>query len=107
MLQPIPARIAVPLDAIRAFCQRWNIVRFALFGSVLREDFAAESDIDVLVDFRDGGRYSLSDLVQMGDELEALFGRRVDLVDRQAVENSRNFLRRKIILDSAQVIYAE
>ncbi len=98
--------ITLPMEAIRAFCQKWGICQFALFGSVLREDFRLDSDIDVLVRFRDSVRYTLFDLVEMGDELESLFGRKVDLIDRIAVERSPNAIRRRIILDSAQVIYA-
>lgn len=106
MNELISAHIRVPVQAIRAFCEKWQIVEFALFGSVLRDDFTDQSDIDVLVQFAEGTHNTLFDLVTMGDELEALFGRKVDLVDRQAVENSRNYLRRRIILDSAEVIYA-
>ena len=106
MSEMIPAHIAVPMQAIRAFCQKWHIVEFALFGSVLRDDFTDQSDVDVLVRFAEDTHYTLFDLVTMGDELEAIFGRKVDLIDRQAVERSRNYLRRRIILDSAEVIYA-
>jgi predicted nucleotidyltransferase len=106
MNQTITANIALPMDAIRDFCAKWGIVEFALFGSVLREDFNDESDIDVLVQFRDDARITLFDLVTMGDELEAIFGREVDLLDRKGVEQSPNYLRRKIILNSAKVIYA-
>ncbi len=95
------------LDNIRAFCRRWNIVEFALFGSVLRDDFHPDSDVDVLVAFREGVRYSLFDLARMADELETLFGRRVDLLDRQAVAQSPNYIRRAAILGSAEVVYAE
>lgn len=100
------AQQIVPLDAIAAFCERWNVREFALFGSVLRPDFTATSDIDVLVQFRDGTRYSMFDLVRMAEELEAVFGRPVDLLDRRAVEASPNFIRRDTILRSAEVIYA-
>lgn len=99
------SQIAVAEDAIRAFCQRHNVVRFALFGSILRDDFRPDSDIDVLLEFASGVRYGVSALVAMGDELEALFGRPVDIVDRQAVLDSPNPIRRKAILDSEQVIY--
>jgi len=98
--------IPIPLDRITAFSRRWGVVEFALFGSVLRPDFGPDSDIDVLVRFDEKVHYTLFDLVTMGDELEAIFGRKVDLIDRQAIEDSRNYLRRRIILDSAQVIYA-
>lgn len=92
---------------VRAFCQRWHIVEFALFGSVLREDFRADSDIDVLVRFRGDIRYTLFDLARMAEELEGIFGRPVDLLDRQAVEQSANYIRRAAILRSAEVVYAE
>lgn len=107
MSEAIVNNMALPMDALRAYCRKWGIVEFALFGSVLRDDFTADSDIDVLVQFRDGRRYGLLELVQMGDELEAIFGRHVDLIDRRVIEASRNYLRRKIILSSAQVVYAE
>lgn len=107
MTRPIPTLSSPVRDAIRAFCGRWNIIEFALFGSVLRPDFRPDSDIDVLVRFREGVRYSLFDLVQMGDELEAIFGRRVDLLDRIAVEQSANYIRREEILNAAEVVYAE
>lgn len=97
----------LPMDDMRAFCQRWDIVELALFGSILRDDFNDNSDVDMLALFRDGTRYSLFDLSVMTDELETIIGRSVDLIDRQAVESSPNYIRRKIILDSAEVVYAE
>jgi predicted nucleotidyltransferase len=95
------------IDAIRSFCQEWGITEFALFGSVLRGDFRPDSDIDVLVRFRDDVRYSLFDLARMGDQLEHIFHRPVDLIDRKAIEQSANYLRRDHILNSAEVVYAE
>jgi predicted nucleotidyltransferase len=103
--QPL-TQIALPLPDIAAFCQRWGVVEFALFGSALRDDFAADSDVDVLVSFGDEVRRSLFDLATMTDELEALFGREVDLLTRKGVEESANYIRRKAILNTAQVIYA-
>ncbi|NTU82144.1 MAG: nucleotidyltransferase [Chloroflexales bacterium] len=94
-------------DDIVAFCERWGVAAFALFGSVLRPDFRDDGDIDVLLTFRDGVRYTLFDLVRMSDELETVFGRTVDVLDRKAVEQSPNYLRRDTILNAAQVIYAE
>jgi predicted nucleotidyltransferase len=96
----------LPLDAISAFCRRWNIREFALFGSALRDDFKDASDIDVLVQFREGMRYTLFDLARMSQDLEEIFQRNVDLLDRRAVESSPNHIRRDNILQSAQVIYA-
>ena len=99
-------RIKLPTEQIAEFCRKYGVAELSLFGSVLRDDFNAESDSDVLVQFRDGTHLTLFDLVEMGDELETIFGRKVDLIDRKSIEESRNYLRRKIILDSAQVIYA-
>jgi len=99
-------RRVLPLDAIGVFCRRWNIREFALFGSALRDDFTDASDIDVLVQFREGTRYTLFDLARMGEELEDIFQRNVDLLDRSAVEASPNHIRRDSILQSAEVIYA-
>lgn len=96
----------LPLDAIATFCQRWNICEFAFFGSVLRADFDETSDVDILVRFREGVRYTLFDLTRMGDELETIFHRPVDLLDWRAVETSSNPIRRAAILRSAQVVYA-
>ena len=87
------------------FCQRWKIIEFALFGSVLSDDLRSDSDVDVLVTFMPDTRYSLFDLVHMQDELEQVFGRKVDLVERKSVEHSENYIRRKHILNSVESVY--
>lgn len=99
-------RIAIPSDRIAAFCERWRVVELALFGSAITDDFGPRSDVDVLVSFEPGSRHTLFDMVRMEDELSGLFGRNIDLVTRAAVEGSRNHIRRRAILDSAQVVYA-
>lgn len=76
---------------------------FSLFGSVLREDFAPTSDIDVLISFLPEAPWSLFDWVEMRDELAELFGRRVDLVEKEAL---RNPFRRQRILMTKEVVYA-
>jgi predicted nucleotidyltransferase len=68
--------LQIPEDQIADFCRRWKISEFALFGSVLREDFRPESDIDVLVSFAPDAAWRFYDLMDMKEELEALFGRR-------------------------------
>lgn len=98
-------RIPIDHEKIADFCQRWKITEFALFGSVLRDDFRPNSDVDVLVTFDADSHWTLFDLVHMEWELEAMFGREVDLVSRRGIERSRNYLRRKAILSSAEVIY--
>jgi predicted nucleotidyltransferase len=99
-------RLNVDAKQIAAFCQRWQIVELALFGSILREDFHPQSDIDVLVTFADNAAPGLIYFAQMAQELETLFGRKVDAVTRRSVENSPNHIRRAAILNNAQVIYA-
>lgn len=98
--------ISIPMEAVRDYCHRWKVTELALFGSVLRDDFGPDSDLDVLVRFAPEAGHGLFDLVTMQDELTEIMGRPVDLVTRPAVERSRNHLRRKAILDSAEVIYA-
>jgi len=99
------ARIPIDHEKITEFCRRWKITEFALFGSVLRDDFRPDSDVDVLVTFAPETRYSLFDLVHMQDELKEIFGREVDLVERKAVERSENYIRRKHILRSIEPVY--
>ena len=91
-------QIMVPKDRIAAFCQKWKITELALFGSVLREDFRPESDVDVLVTFSPDSDWGVEHLLDMKEELEPLFGRAVDLVEKRLVEESRNYIRRKHIL---------
>jgi predicted nucleotidyltransferase len=98
--------IHIPGKRIAEFCRKWDIKEFSLFGSVLSDDFGPDSDIDVLVSFNEGATHTLFDLVRMGKELEEVFGRGVDVVSRRGIESSRNHLRRKAILDSAEAIYA-
>jgi uncharacterized protein len=98
-------KIRIPTARLAEFCKRWNISEFALFGSVLRADFGPNSDVDVLVSFAPQAHVTLFDMARMQAELKAIFKRDVDLVSRRGVENSRNYLRRKRILDSAQVIH--
>ena len=78
-----------------------------LFGSILRADFTPESDVDLMVEFDPHARWSLLDIVQMGDELSNALGRPVDLVERSAVEKSDNYIRRRHALESAELIYGE
>ena len=101
----VAGKIEIPQDEIADFCRRWKITELALFGSVLREDFGPESDIDMLVQFAPDHRWSLFDHVEMQEDLKEIFGRDVDLVNRQAIEQSHNPIRRKEILESAEVVH--
>ena len=95
--------IHLPLDQIAAFCAQWQIKEFALFGSVLRDDFRPDSDIDVLVSFQPGVPWSLWDLVEMQEQLGAILGRPVDLIEKEGL---RNPYRRHEILSTCRVVYA-
>jgi predicted nucleotidyltransferase len=88
---------------IAGFCRRWNVTEFSLFGSVLRDDFRPDSDVDVLVVFAPGTRPGWRDWWEMEQALAAMFGRKVDLVERKAVTNP---FRRHHILKTRRVVYA-
>ena len=98
--------IDIPKEKITEFCKKWKIREFSLFGSVLREDFRPDSDIDVLVTFSQDAKITLFDLVHMENELKEIFGREVDIVSRRGIESSRNYIRRNAILNSAEAVYA-
>ncbi len=97
------AKIQIPQEKIATFCRRWKIKELALFGSVLRDDFRQDSDVDVLVSFHPGGGITFDNRVEMQDELAAMLGREVDLVEKDAI---RNPFRRHNILTSKEVVYA-
>ena len=98
--------VDLPREKIFGFCKKWSVGEFALFGSVLRDDFSPESDVDVLVTFKRNAKHTLFDLVNMREELKVIFGREVHLVSRRGLESSRNHLRRNAILNSVEIIYA-
>ena len=98
------AQIEIPYDKIVAFCQKWRITELALFGSVLREDFRPDSDVDVLVTFADDAEWGLLAHLRMQQELITLLQRPVDLISKHALERSANWVRREAILNTAQVI---
>ena len=102
----LAARMGVPMSGIANFCDRWGVEELALFGSVLRDDFGPDSDIDVLVRFKAGRTPGLFAAARIRRELAEMCRRRVDLVHRPTIERSRNYIRRKRILESARVLYA-
>ncbi len=93
--------IELPMENIVEFCHMWQVTEFALFGSVLRDDFRPDSDIDVKVQFHPEAHPTFSSLDQMEAELKTVFHRAIDLITRQGIETSRNYLRRYEILSSA------
>lgn len=92
----------IPQLQLEEFCHRWQIIELALFGSILRDDFRPDSDMDLLVTFAEGAHWGVLDHVQMETELADILGRPVDLVTRRAIERSENWLRKERILGSAR-----
>jgi len=100
----VSRNVDVPMARIEAFCRKWRVRELSLFGSVLRDDFRPDSDVDILVSFEPDDPWDLFHLVEMRDELIALFGRDVDLVEKEGL---RNPFRRRTILDTREVIFAD
>jgi predicted nucleotidyltransferase len=98
---------SIPQKEMIRFCQRWQVREFALFGSALRADFEPESDVDVLVSFKETANWGLFDHVQMLLDLEVIFKRKVDLITRRALEQTQNSLLRERILNTAKVIFSD
>lgn len=96
-------QIDIPRSRIEDFCRRWKVAEFSMFGSVLREDFKPDSDVDVLIEFAPEAGWSLFDWVDMIEELKGIFGREVDLVEKSGL---RNPFRRYSILTTREIVYA-
>jgi hypothetical protein len=95
--------VQIPVERIRDFCRKWKVKELSLFGSVLHDGFRRDSDVDVLVEFSDDAPWDLWDLAAMQTELAAIFGRDVDLVEKQGL---RNPFRRRSILNAREIVYA-
>ena len=95
--------VSIPRQQLADFCRRWKVTELSFFGSVLRDDFGPDSDVDVLVTFDSDAGWSLLDLVTMQDELASIVGRKVDLLEEAAL---RNPYRRSTILQSKHTLYA-
>jgi predicted nucleotidyltransferase len=101
----VALRIPIDAEKLRDFCRKWSISELAVFGSVLRDDFRPDSDVDFLATFAPESRDSLMRRQEMEDELAEIVGRRVDVVSRRGVETSENPWRRKEILSTAETLY--
>jgi len=97
------ARVDIPVERLRPFCEKWKIIEFSLFGSVLTDAFGPDSDVDVLITFSPSPGWSLLDHVRMVHELTELLGRKVDVAQEALLENP---FRRRHILLSKELIYA-
>ena len=98
-------RMNVSEKELADFCQRWKITELSVFGSVLRDDFGPHSDIDLLVKYEPEAQWSIFDHIGIETKLASLVGRNVDLISKEGVESSDNWIRRRNILDSAELVY--
>ncbi|MEB3311059.1 MAG: nucleotidyltransferase domain-containing protein [Snowella sp.] len=100
-------RVGISDIEIAELCQKWNIQKLGLFGSILGSQFRPNSDIDILIKFAPTARQGLLTLARIKTELESRLNRIVDLVTWEGIENSDNWIRRQSILDSVIVIYEQ
>ena len=98
-------RLGITAEQLSEFCRQWQVAELSLFGSVLREDFNENSDIDILVTYLPTAKRGLFEKIRMKEEFERLLNRSVDLVSKKAIEKSHNWLRREYILKTAKVFY--
>jgi predicted nucleotidyltransferase len=99
----LPGHLDFYRNRLSLFCEKWNVKELAVFGSFLKGDSHPDSDVDILISFDRNTHPDLFDLVAMQDELQEIFGRDVDLVEKEGL---RNPIRRAAILNNCQVIYA-
>ncbi len=102
----MPLAISISAKRLAEFCRKWKIQELSAFGSVLRDDFTPESDVDMLVTFSKDADWGLSEHGLMQEELSILLGRKVDLISQGGLEKSRNWIRKKAILENREQIYA-
>jgi uncharacterized protein len=103
----IENRLGISINQLTKICQKWGIIEMSLFGSILRNDFHSNSDIDFLISFASNVRQGLLTLARIKNELESLLNRSVDLTIKESIENSDNWIRRHEILTTAQIIYEQ
>lgn len=97
--------LPIPRKKVIQFCHRWEISEFSFFGSIVKGSFRDTSDIDILVSYKPGFYWSLFDHEKMEEELQQIFGRKVDLISKKAIQTSRNWIRKEEILQSAVKYY--
>jgi len=103
----IQSRLRLSHQEVVNFCQQWGITKMALFGSILRDDFRADSDIDLLITFAPNARQGLLTLAKIKHDLEFRLNRAVDLVPEASIQMSDNWIRQREILSTAQTIYEQ
>lgn len=96
-------QVGLPYEELKRFCEKWKVCEFSFFGSVLRDDFRPDRDLDVLVSFEEKAHIGLWDMAQMVLGLESMFGRKIDLVEKEGL---CNLYRREAILAHREIVYA-
>lgn len=89
--------LTTTIAKVEEFCDKWNVIELALFGSILRENFRDDSDVDVLVTFDPAARPTLLMIVRMRQELEACFGRPVDLLERGGMSSAPAAMQQSVL----------
>lgn len=97
--------LPLPMEALAEFCRKWNIIKLSVFGSILREDFRPDSDVDFLVVFAPGTCYGMFKSMEMESELQQILNRPVDLAEEESIQRSENWIRREEILSTAECLY--
>lgn len=95
--------IPLPMAQIEAFCQKYGVAELSLFGSAIRDDFGPGSDVDVMLQFHPGRGFTFENTPDIQDELEAIFGRPVDVIEKGRIGNP---FRRHSIMSNYRVVYA-
>lgn len=98
-------RIPIDREKIAEFCQKHGIIEFSLFGSVLRDDFGPDSDVDVMISLSPQTRFGLIKYGRLIYDLRQLIGRDVDVVLRKEIEASSNRFRKRDVLSNHRTIY--
>jgi predicted nucleotidyltransferase len=98
-----PPKLQLPMEQIEAFCRKYAVDEFSLFGSILRDDFGPDSDVDVMLRFQPGYGFTFENTPDIQDDLQAIFGRSVDVIEKGRI---RNPFRRAAIMNSYRVVYA-
>jgi len=99
-------KIQISEDQLSSICNKYLIKELSIFGSALRKDFDEDSDIDLLIEFKPEAAVSLFDLIDVKEDFEKLFGREIDIVSKNAIKRSNNYIRKKAILENYNTIYA-
>jgi len=97
------AQLQLPTARIEAFCRKYGVGELSLFGSCIRDDFGPHSDVDVMLLFQPGHGFTFENTPDIQEELEAIFGRPVDVIEKGKI---RNPFRKRAIMNSYRVIYA-